>query len=283
MQIEEVIEGEEIIVEDEPNEEEIVDPEKDSDEGDEEVVDENDEERVVTIGDPDPEEKPKTPGWVKKLRKVNRKQESEIKGLKRRLEERSTETEKPPVIGEAPSLKSCNYDQKKFEQELLDHHEKKRKVETFEAEKKQAVEKQQESWAKRQTRYTERKAEHSFKDFGEAEELVTNTFDVTQQGIIVQGAEDSALVVYALGKNPEKLEELAKITDPVEFAVAIGRLESQLKVTSKKAPPPEKKVSGKSGTLGGGDAALERLREEAEKTSDYTKVVAYKKKHRSAE
>ncbi len=158
----------------------------------------------------------------------------------------------------------------------MGHHERKQKVEAFEAEKKQAVENQQESWAKRQVRYTERKAEHSFKDFNEAEELVTNTFDATQQGIIVQGAEDSALVVYALGRNPKKLEELAKISDPVEFAVAIGRLESQLKVTSRKAPPPEKKVAGKSGASGGGDDTLERLREEAVKTGNYTKIRQYK-------
>jgi hypothetical protein len=271
-----VVEEEEVVVED-TDETESEESENDQTEDDEEVEDDDEDERVVTIGDPpeEEEEKPKTPGWVKATRKANRRLESENKQLKRQLEERSTASEKPPELGEAPTLKSCKYDQKKFETELLDYHDRKRKVEAFEAEKKKAVEEQQERWGKRQTRYNERKVEHSFKDFGEAEELVSNTFDVTQQGIIVQGAEDSALVVYALGKNPKKLEELAKVTDPVEFAVAIGRLESQLRVTNRKAPPPEKRVSGKTGGTSG-DETLERLREEAVKTGDYTKVRQYK-------
>jgi len=268
--VEVVVEEEEIVVEEEETNEDGEDQSEENTDEDEDDPDEED--RVVTIGDPEPEEeKPQTPGWVKKVRKVNRKLESEIRALKRQLEERSSSAETPPELGEAPTLKSCKYDQKVFERELLDYHDRKRKVETFEAEKKQAVEKQQENWQSRVSRYAERKSEHSFKDFGDAEELVTNTFDVTQQGIIVQGADDAALVVYALGKNPKKLEELSKISDPVEFAVAIGRLESQLKVTSRKAPPPERKVSGKTGGSGV-DETLERLRAKAEKTGDYTEV-----------
>jgi len=141
---------------------------------------------------------------------------------------------------------------------------------------------QNKKWQTRQESYVSLKKEHSFKDFEDAEELVSNTFNLTQQNIVVQGADDSALLVYALGKNPKKLEELSKISDPYEFAFKIAKLEAQLKVTNKKAPTPEKRVStGKAGGMSGNsDKTLASLRAEADKTGDYTKVTAYKRKLR---
>jgi hypothetical protein len=48
-------------------------------------------------------------------------------------------------------------------------------------------------------------------------------------------------------------------------------------VTSRKqAPPPEKKING-NGSLDSSNAQLERLREEAARTGDMTKVIAYKR------
>jgi hypothetical protein len=88
--------------------------------------------------------------------------------------------------------------------------------------------------------------------------------------------------VYALGKNPKKLKELASITDPVKFAFAIAKLETQLKVSNKKpAPPPEKVVGGTAPIRGAVDSTLERLRADAERTGDYSKVFAYRKQKRA--
>lgn len=255
------------------------DSEPENDPGDDE---EEDDDRVVLIGEEsedEPEEEHKeAPAWVKTVRKTNRKLESENRRLKRELQERSTEKQPVIELGEKPTLKSCKYDDKKYEQELTSYYERKRKVDEIEAQKAKQAEVQNKRWGERRERYATMRSEHGFKDFQDAEELVENTLDITQQGIIVHGADDSALVVYALGKNPKKLEEFSKISDPVEFAVKIGKLETQLKVKSKKAPAPEKRVSGgKSGGLSGsGDATLERLRKEAEKTGDYSKVIHYK-------
>lgn len=287
-----VVEEEEFVEEtdedQEPAEEEGVVEEEESDSDEESDSEEEDEDDVViTFGDSAPEEEegesPEAPGWVKKVRKVNRKLESENRKLRKMLEERSTEQTPPIELGEKPTLKSVGYDDKKYEAELAEYYERKRQVERQEAEKAKKAEEQQKQWQERQKRYVTQKETHGFKDFSDAEELVSNTFNITQQGIIVQGAEDSALVVYALGKNPKKLEELAKITDPVEFAFKVAKLEAQLKVTNKKAPAPEKRVSGsKTGGLSGtGDATLARLRAEAEKTGDYTKVAAYRRKKRN--
>lgn len=253
--------------------------------------DEEEEDRVVTIGDSEPEgeteeteETKETPGWVKKVRKVNRKLESENKKLKRQIEAnaKAVETEKPIELGEKPTLKGSGYDDAKFAEEIIAYDNRKRKVEAQAAEKAKMVEEQNAQWQKRQEKYSDLKQEHSFKDFSEAEELVVETFSQTQQSIIIQGAEDSALLVYALGKNPKKLEELSKITNPVDFAFSLAKVESQLNVKSKKAPKPEKRLNtGKAGgQSGNSDSTLDRLREEAARTGDYTKVTAYKRKLR---
>ena len=87
--------------------------------------------------------------------------------------------------------------------------------------------------------------------------------------------------VYALGKNPKKLAELASIKDPVRFAVAVAKLETQLKVSTRKPPPPPPKItSGSAPVSGSVDSTLERLRAEAERTGDYTKVIQYKRSKR---
>jgi hypothetical protein len=286
-----VIVEEEAIEEPEVDETEQSEEEVEVSEEDQEPEDEDDDEedRIVTIGDSEPEEedeeKAEAPGWVKKLRKVNRKQESEIKRLKRELEQRSSAQQQVPEIAEPgpePTLKGSKYDEKKFKEALTEWHEKKRAYEEQKVQAQKAAEQQQQAWQAKQQRYVEKKEEHSFKDFTDAEEMVSNTLSIAQQGIIVQGAEDSALVVYALGKNPKKLEELAGTTDAVEFAFKVAKLESQLKVKSKKAPAPEKRVtSGKAGGLSGNtDKTLEALREKAAKIGDFTEVVAYKRKLR---
>ena len=280
-----VVVEEEEIVEDSNNPEE---PEIDQDEDEED-------DRIVTIGEAPSEEEEEedttdgftgkpAPQFVKTLRKSNRKKDSEIRRLKRQLEENQKvqEAEKPIELGEKPTLSKCNFDDKKFEQKLIEYHDRRKKVEEQAANKVKAAEAQNEAYRNRQEVYVAKRKEHSFKDFMDTEELVTETLSETQQGIIVQGSEDSALLVYALGKNPKKLAELAKITDPITFAFTVAKLESQLKVTNKRVPTPETRVtSGKAGGISGNsDKALERLRDEAAKTGDYTKVSAYKNKLR---
>ena len=283
MIIDEVVE-EEAIENTEVSEEEVIENTETSEE--ETETEEEVEDRIVTIGEPEMEETPEedpqeTPGWVKKVRKVNREQEREIKRLKKQLETVTTPQEVVVELGPKPTLESAKFDDKKFEKDLLDWHERSRKVAEQKIQQQKAIENQQKAWQEKQTRYASLKQEHKFKDYKDAEDVVSDTFSKVQQGIIVQGADDPALLVYALGKNTKKLEELSKVTDPVEFAFKIAKLEAQLKVTSRKAPAPEKRISGGKTGSGAIDRTLDKLREEADRTGDYTKIRAYKKKLRS--
>lgn len=248
-------------------------------------------EMVVTLGgkalsddeeEGDEDGKP-APKWVKEVRKDNREKAKRI----RELEELVRKQEVPksaPVLGKKPSLSDddIDYDEEKFEQSLSAWYDKKREIEQHEHQQQQAEQQQKTEWEGRLTTYQTAKTGLKVKDFDDAEENVRNLLNVTQQGIIIQGADNSALIVYALGKNPKKAAELAGITDAVKFAFAIAKLETQLKVQSKKAapPPPEKEVRGQGRITGAVDSTLERLRAEAEKTGDLSKVHAYKREQK---
>lgn len=247
--------------------------------------DQNDEEAddsvVVTIGEEPPpteDDQNHAPEWVRELRKANREDKKRIRELEEQLRAaKGDDGHKPVTLGPKPTLETFDYDAEKYEEALASWYEQKRVVEEQKAKAKAETEAQEKEWQAKLESYGKAKASLKVKDFEDAEVNVQELLSSTQQGIILQGAENSALVIYALGKNPAKLKELAAITDPVKYAFAVSKLETQLKVTQRKAPPPERTVRGTGSMSGAVDSTLERLRTEAEKTGDYTKVVQYRK------
>jgi hypothetical protein len=241
---------------------------------------------VVTIGEEPPpqDEHAQAPEWVRELRKKNREDQRRIRELEEQLKTKGQAETKPAALGKKPALEDYDYDTERFEQELTAWHDRKRQHDEAATKARDAEETAQAAWKKKLESYGSAKTELKVKDFDDAEAALQDHLNVTQQGIIVQGAENPALLVYALGKNPKKAKELGSITDPVKFAFAVAKLETQLKVTNRKAPPPpEKTVQGTGGSSGSVDSTLARLRTEAEKTGDYTKVTAYKRQKRQSD
>lgn len=240
-------------------------------------------ELIVTIGEeapPQEEEKP-APEWVRELRKSHRELQKRNRELEAKLNQ--DQAPKAPEIGKKPTLEDFDYDAEKFEASLAQWFERKRQADEHAAKVQADIEKQQQEWQAKLEGYGKAKAELKVKDYDDAEGIVQESFNTTQQGVILQGADNPALLVYALGKNPKKAKELASISDPVKFAFAIAKLETQLKVTNRKAaPPPEKTVQGTGRVSGSVDSTLDRLRAEAEKSGDYSKVMAYKRQKRTA-
>ena len=240
---------------------------------------------IVSIGEeaPPPEEQPAhAPEWVRELRKTNRELQRQNRELQSKLQTTSTET-KPVVLGTKPKLEDFDYDADQFETALANWFERKRQADEANARQEAEVMTQQKAWQAKLDGYGKAKAELRVKDFEDAEAVAQELFNVTQQGVMLQGADNPALVVYALGKNPKKAQELADIKDPVKFAFAVAKLEKDLKVTNRRAaPPPERVVSGTGRSSGAVDSTLERLREEAARTGNMTKVVQYKAQKRAA-
>jgi hypothetical protein len=241
----------------------------------------DDDEVVVSIGEESPpqEEKEPAPEWVRELRKSYRELQRENRELKAKTVATQTVDEKPLSLGAKPTLEQFDYDAEQFEGALEQWYETKRKVDEQESAKKAEQQRAEQEWQNTLKNYDGLRTQLRVKDYDEAESVVLESLDQTKQGIILHGAKNPALVVYALGKNPKKVKELSEINDPVKFAIAIGGLEKELKVTSRKTaspPPPESKVRGSAPISGAVDSTLERLREEAARTGDHSKVFAYK-------
>lgn len=278
--VEDVIEQEEEpdITEDE------VDP-SEGDNADGESDDEDDDEVVVSIGDeplPQSEEDDrKAPTWVKELRKSHREAQKRIRELEAQVQNKEqAEVHKPVVLGPKPRLEDYDYDTDKFDQAVSDWYERKAISDQERAKAKQAEQAQQEEWRQKLDQYEKAKTSLKVRDYEDAEVMTSRVLNVTQQGIVIHGADNPALVVYALGKNPKRAKELADINDPVKFAFAIAKLEKDLKVTnkSKNIPQPERVVSGSGRSSSAVESNLARLKAEAEKSGEYTKYFAEKRR-----
>ena len=287
--VNEIEDVQEDIVTEDPNavedEQEVEQPEAEVGEQPESTAEEvTDGGLVISIGDEEipteDEEISKAPEWVRQLRKEHR----ELKRRNKELEAKLQATTQPdPVVSlpPKPKLEDFDYDPEKFEAKLEEWYTIKKKHDEQQEAMRRAQEEIQKSWQERLDAYNRAKSELKVRDYEDAESFVQDHLNVTQQGIIVQGLDNPALVVYALGKNPKKLAELASIKDPVRFAVAVAKLETQLKVSTRKPPPPPPKIaSGSAPVSGSVDSTLERLRAEAERTGDYTKVIQYKRSKR---
>ena len=284
----EVLEDEDLTIEETEETIEEVNDEQEPIDGQEsqEVTDDSQtesEEIVVSIGEetPPPEEEVRAPEWVRELRKSHRELQRKNRELEQKLQTTTTEN-KPVVLGKKPTLEDHDYDAEAFETALSNWYERKRQADEAEVQARRAEEEQQKAWQSKLDNYSKAKTELKVKDFDDAEGFAQEVFSVTQQGVMLQGAENPALVIYALGKNPKKAKELASINDPVKFAFAVAKLETQLKVTNRKASTaPEKIVTGTGRVSGTVDSVLERLREEAARTGNMDKVMAYKRKLRT--
>lgn len=270
-----VIADEEIVIEDEVVEEiDVVDD-----------LDQPDDEVVVSIGEeaPPTEEEVRAPEWVRELRKTNREKERRIRELEAKLTATTTENKPVVTMGPKPKLEDHDYDADRYEQALDAWHERKRQHDLETEMVKKSELQQHQAWQAKLDSYGKAKAELKVRDYEDAEETVQQLLNVTQQGVVLQGADNPALVIYALGKNPKKAKEIAEITDPVKFAFAVAKLEKELKVTNRRAAPaPERIVSGTGRSSGAVDSTLDRLREEAARTGNMTKVIQYKAQKRSA-
>jgi hypothetical protein len=242
--------------------------------------DDTDEELIVTIGEETPPQEEidekRAPEWVRNLRTKAREQERELREL-RKLRD-GVEQQKQTQLGPKPTLEACDYDADLFERRLDAWKERKAVADRQQAEVKEAEAKRQEYFNSKFEAYSTRKAEviGKIKDFADVEETVLHALDDTQRGVVLAHAKDPALLLYAIGKDEKRLQELAKLSDPVEFIFAVARMETQMRTQSRKPQSaPEKSVKGSASTTGS-DKRLDQLYDEAARTGDLTKVRQYK-------
>lgn len=232
----------------------------------------------------DEEQDGSAPAWVPELRKKYRELERENAQL--RANQHTAKADPEVEVGEKPTLEGCEFNDERFEAELLAWNERKRQADARQAERQQQQEQAQQAWQSTLETFGKQRQAIKAPDIDDAEAAVASRLSREQVAAIVKGAGqyNAAAVVYALGKMPERLSQLAEIKDPLDFAIAIGRFSTEIKVKpkAKTAPGAEKTVKGSAPLSGGAwKVQLQRLEAEADKTGNRTKVVQYKKQLRA--
>lgn len=233
----------------------------------------DDEEEVLVFGD-ETEPRSDDTNLVKLLRE-------EIKKRDKRIAETERAVRPQPVeVGKKPDLwDDCEGDPDKFESALDAWKERKATAERQQNQAKDSEERERERWEGELKRYEDGKSKLGFADVGDAEETVKASLDAMQQAVIIAAADDPAKVIYALGRHPDRLANIAAMDNPLKLAAAIARLEGQLKmVKRRKAPDPDTPERGSARVSHvSADKRLKQLEDEADRTGDRSKLVAYRR------
>lgn len=219
---------------------------------------------------------------VKRLRDQLREAQ---RGLKAARSAPVVQDDPEPVIPRRQTFEELDYDQDKFdaldaarEKAIRDHAAWTARQGQREADQKRAEQEQVKQ-------LEQQRKSLGVSDYDDRMAVVRDTLSEAQLAVLMNGADNPAKLIYALGRSPARLDELAGITNLAKFAAKAGRMEDQIKVAKRKAPAPESQVRGAVGgiSVNGGAKQLARLEAEAEKTGDRSKVIAYRREMRKAQ
>lgn len=235
------------------------------------------EEVVIAFADEGEETDPAqdTP-LVKKLREQLR----ELQKKAHRADPASSAADPEPTIPQRPrSVADYEYDEDRFNAAFDEYEAAKEKHAAWQArenERKAAHQRIQDEQAKR---IEQQRNGLGVADYEARAALVKERLNEQQLAVLIEGADNPARIIYALGRSETRLDELASMTSLAKFAARLGQMEKEIRVTKRTPPPPESRVTGGNASvaIGGTDKELERLEREADRTGDRTRVIAYKR------
>jgi hypothetical protein len=231
--------------------EEGVEQESEAEETTEEVETEEEEEVLLIDGEevtPASEEQ-QAPSWVKNLRKQNRDLHRMLKAAEAQIQ---TQAPEEIQVGERPKLEDFDYDEDAFNDAYDAWSGRKRAAEAKKKEAEEAQERAQQEWQDKLTNYEQRKEAFSSKrlDYDEAEELVNSRVDDVAKQLLIMSPEPERLI-YVLGKQESKLNQLTEAKTPLEQAFVLGQIHSSIKTEKRPATKakPQKKLGGAGGSI----------------------------------
>lgn len=177
--------------------------------------------------------------WAKSLRQKYKEQARELAALKKAQQAapvQHTEPEPELVLGDEPTLESCDFDEDKLKQSLKDYYKRESEIASKKAAKEAEAEAFNKEAQEKLTAYQKRREVIAKResDYQQAEELVQSKLSVPTQNVILMLSEQPEALVLALGRKPELLSELAKLQhDPLKLAVKIGELNAKTKFAPK--------------------------------------------------
>lgn len=237
---------------------------------------ENDDETIISFSDDEQEEE--TP-LVKNLRDQLRAAHR----ANRRPRDDVDSSDPEPTVPDEPSEDDAGWDFDKFreamrarEKAVLAHADWKSRQAARDSARNAAQ-------AEQSKRVEQQKNALGIKDYDARSDAVQATLSEQQLAVLINAADDPARMIAALGAPGAtlRLTMLAGESNLAKFAAQVGKMEKEVKVTKRTAPPPETQVRGATASLTQTeDKHLAKLEAEAAKTLDRSKIAAYRREQR---
>lgn len=232
--------------------------------------DQDDEEEELTFGDT--EEDDSAPDLPKRLREEIKKRDRELAQAKKRL----AELDKPAAaidVGERPTREQFDWDDDAYDKAIDEWNERRLQAQQQAEQPNDLQEEAKQDVQKLTTGLTTL----SYADAQEVTQSATEALTAEQQFVIASAAKEPAKLLYALGKNPDRLKALLDIRNPVKFIAEVARMETQMTTRTKTPVPPETVRRGDARPAASADKEEARLEKEAERTGDRTALIKYRK------
>lgn len=213
-----------------------------------------------------------------------------IRHLREKLKEANQRASAAPApaaieVGEEPSLEAHGWDEVKWKADWLAWNDRKAQAEQQQAKAGEGGEQFRQEWQRDHQSYQAKRADLKFADVEEVESVALATLSPAQQVALVQACKNPALVLYALGKYPAKLAEIAPIGNLIKFGVAAAELEKTMAMRSRsKAPNPEEIAAGTASIAARSTSAAEKKLasmeaawEKARGNGDRTEIQKFKR------
>jgi hypothetical protein len=246
------------------------------DDGEQEAAtsdDEDDDEDVIAFGGVEARGEPESEG-MRNLRARLKQVENENRSLKGgpKVEE----------LGPEPNIDDYWENPEQYKVDLRAYDAKKAKVEEAQTAQQRQNEAIQKEYLEDVAEFDRQRSGLRVRDFDASFDKVSGTLNEAQVAILTQVARNKAPLMYALGKNPDKLDSLAKITNLAKFAGEVGRLDMETTVTKRKPTTTPETVHRGAGGGARGDAKLAALEKQADQTGDRSALLSYRRKLREA-
>jgi hypothetical protein len=244
----------------------------------------DDEEEVFAFGDEPTEPQDGDSGLVKHLREELKRARKEAADAKK-----ATPQEQTIEVGEKPTLAGCDYDEDRFEVELDAWKERDRQAKEATTAKARAAQEQEQAWENELKAVAEEKTALAKDDADDAFETVRATLGDQMNALVIHAVDkgNRARLIYALAKNPSRLEALANINgaaDPIRFIKEVAKLEGQLKMVKRRKAPdpdtPERPSATASRDSSAAQKQLDKMEADWErKGGDRRPIIEFKRKH----
>lgn len=202
---------------------------------------------------------------VKKLRKVTRNQQKELKIYKselERLKNQSQNVSEDVVAPVAPQISDYLYDEEKFK-EANDKYNK--DMLDFNMKFINLLEK-----------YEEQKKSLNIKNFDVFQKAIEDGLSKEKQRLLLK-TEKPALIVYALAKQPHIMHELSGLSNS-DFAYRIAKIENKIQVNTVKKTPktkPEKLLTNTKTGTSDSKSTEDALYKKCAETGDFTEYFKF--------